>query len=209
MSDIEHLKKQAKLLVRWHHERNYAVAQRIRASLPRYRGMSDAAILAQPFTLGEAQALVAREAGFDSWAALKSGLAIMTNPAKPGAATPTLTVAEPQLFVADIGKSCAFFQQTLGFTVAFTWGEPPFYAQVKRDQVRLNLRYVCEPVFCGDIRKRESLLAASITVDDVKALFLEFKAAGAEFEQTLKQEPWGARDFIVCDPDGNLLLFAE
>jgi catechol 2,3-dioxygenase-like lactoylglutathione lyase family enzyme len=206
MSDIEHLKKQAKLLVRWHHERNYTVAQRIRA-LPRYRGLSDAAILAQPFTLGEAQALVAREAGFDSWAALKSGLATMANHAKPATATPTLTEAEPQLFVADVGKSCAFFKQTLGFTVVFTWGEPPFYAQVKRDTVRLNLRYICEPVFIGDIRERESLLAAAITVDDVKALFLEFKAAGADFQQTLKRQPWGARQFVVRDPDGNLILF--
>jgi hypothetical protein len=24
----------------------------------------------------------------------------------------------------------------------------------------------------------------------------------------MKQEPWGARTFIVRDPDGNLLLFA-
>jgi catechol 2,3-dioxygenase-like lactoylglutathione lyase family enzyme len=208
MSDIEHLKKQAKLLVRWHRERNYAVAQRIRASLPRYRGLSDAAILARPFTLGEAQALVAREAGFDSWAALKSGPATMTNHAKPAKATPILTEAEPQLFVADVGKSCTFFQQTLGFDVVFTWGEPPFYGQVKRDNVRLNLRYVCEPVFGGDIRERESLLAASITVDDVKALFVAFKAAGAEFQQTLKRQPWGARDFVVRDPDGNLILFA-
>lgn len=67
MPDLEHLKKQAKLLVRWHRERNHAVAQRIRTSLPRYRGLGDAAILARPFTLGEAQALIDREAGFDSW----------------------------------------------------------------------------------------------------------------------------------------------
>jgi hypothetical protein len=24
----------------------------------------------------------------------------------------------------------------------------------------------------------------------------------------LKEEPWGARTFIVLDPDGNLILFA-
>jgi hypothetical protein len=28
------------------------------------------------------------------------------------------------------------------------------------------------------------------------------------FFQTLRREPWGARDFILRDPDGNLLLFA-
>ena len=39
-------------------------------------------------------------------------------------------------------------------------------------------------------------------------LFLELQSAGVVFHQTLKAEPWGARDFIVRDPDGNLLLFA-
>ena len=37
---------------------------------------------------------------------------------------------------------------------------------------------------------------------------LEFQAAGVPFFQTLRREPWGAKTFIVKDPDGNLLLFA-
>jgi uncharacterized glyoxalase superfamily protein PhnB len=63
----------------------------------------------------------------------------------------------------------------------------------------------------AELRAREQLLSASLTVatpEEIKALFLEFQAAGATFFQTLKREPWGARDFIVKDPDGNLLLFA-
>jgi len=54
-------------------------------------------------------------------------------------------------------------------------------------------------------------LSASLTVassDAIKQLFLEFQAAGVAFNQPLKREPWGAKDFIVQDPDGNLLLFA-
>jgi hypothetical protein len=31
---------------------------------------------------------------------------------------------------------------------------------------------------------------------------------GVTFAQTLRREPWGAKTFIVKDPDGNLLLFA-
>jgi len=52
------------------------------------------------------------------------------------------------------------------------------------------------------------LLAASIALDDAQPLFLEYQAAGVEFFQPLKSEPWGARTFIVRDPDGNLVLFA-
>jgi uncharacterized glyoxalase superfamily protein PhnB len=70
---------------------------------------------------------------------------------------------------------------------------------------------VCEPVYVGDIREREELLGASMTVEsaaEIKQLFLQYQAAGVDFLQNLRQEPWGARTFIVRDPDGNLLLFA-
>jgi len=55
------------------------------------------------------------------------------------------------------------------------------------------------------------LLSAALiveTAEEIKALFLEFEAAGVAFFQTLRREPWGAKNFIIKDPDGNLLLFA-
>jgi catechol 2,3-dioxygenase-like lactoylglutathione lyase family enzyme len=122
-----------------------------------------------------------------------------------------LAGAEPQLFVTDITSSCGFFKDKLGFAVAFTYGEPPFYAQVMRDGARLNLRSVERPVIDAALRDQEELLSASLTVataEEIKTLFLEYETAGVMFFQTLRQEPWGARDFIVRDPDGNLLLFA-
>ena len=119
---------------------------------------------------------------------------------------PILLAAEPQLFVADIGVSCEFYTKKLGFTVAFTYGEPPFYGQVFRDGARLNLRHLDETPFRSEFRG--DLLSATITLDEAQPLFLEFQSAGVPFAQTLKTEPWGARTFIVRDPDGNLILFA-
>jgi catechol 2,3-dioxygenase-like lactoylglutathione lyase family enzyme len=122
-----------------------------------------------------------------------------------------LTVAEPQLFVADINTACDFFTGKLGFAIEFTYGEPPYCAQVKRDAARLNLRCVKQPVIDPALRDREELLAASLTVAtaaEIRQLAEEFQAAGVVFFQALKREPWGALDFIVRDVDGNLLLFA-
>ena len=68
-----------------------------------------------------------------------------------------------------------------------------------------------EPVFLGDIREREELLSAAITLDSAAAieqLFLDYQAAGVPFHLVLKTQPWGARNFILRDPDGNLILFA-
>lgn len=207
MLDIEHLRKQAKLYLRWHRQQYYPVAARIRAVLPRYRRLLDREILAQPFRLSDAQELVARTVGFESWEALRRGSHFVTRTRTSSAMT-TLVAAEPQLYVRDISISCEFYSRMLGFSVAFTYGEPPFYGQVVRDGVRLNLRQVDDPPVDPVRRDTEQLLAASITLEDAKPLFVEYQKAGVEFVQPLRSEPWGARTFIVRDPDGNLLLFA-
>ena len=196
---------------RWHRDRYYPVAAQIRSGLSRYGQMTDSEILAQSFKLGDAQELVARQHGFESWQALKTGLDTMSDHADVTSTKAVITAAEPQLFVTDIKASCDFFTGKLGFAIAFTYGEPPFYAQVMRDGARLNLRCVEGAVIDPALRDREQLLAASFTVataEEIKLLFLEFQAAGVTFFQTLKREPWGARDFILKEPDGNLLLFA-
>jgi catechol 2,3-dioxygenase-like lactoylglutathione lyase family enzyme len=147
---------------------------------------------------------------FAQWQAHKSGAHAMSNEARYSRPRPILTSVAAQLFVADIKASCEFFTAKLGFVVDFTYGEPPFYGQVVRDNARLALRLVHEPVFT-DIREREHLLSAIITVatvDDINHLFLSYQAEEVRFHQTLKNEPWGARTFIVLDPDGNLILFA-
>jgi catechol 2,3-dioxygenase-like lactoylglutathione lyase family enzyme len=124
---------------------------------------------------------------------------------------PVISATAAELFVADIGASCDFFTQRLGFSVVFVYGEPPFYAQVRRDRGLLNLKHMDRPVIDPALRDRESLLSADMALDtreEIEQLFLEFQATGVAFFQTLRREPWGAKTFIVKDPDGNLLLFA-
>jgi uncharacterized glyoxalase superfamily protein PhnB len=211
MPNLENLKKQAKLILRWHRERHYPVAAQIRGLLPGFSNMPDSQVLAANFKLSDAQEMVARQHGFDSWQALKAGLSAPLRRAKSSPSKATIVCAEPQLFVTDIKRSCEFFQQKLGFSLVFTYGEPPYYAQVARDAAHLNLRCVERPVIESAVRDREQLLSVSMTVataDEIKLLYLEFQSAGVAFTQTLKKQPWGAKNFIVNDPDGNLLLFA-
>jgi catechol 2,3-dioxygenase-like lactoylglutathione lyase family enzyme len=211
MRNIENPKKQAKQYLRWHREQYYPVAATIRTALPRFREMGDAEILGSSFRLSDAQELVARQEGFDGWRTLISGADAMTDKPKQSQSRPTFTSIEAQLFVADVKRSCDFYREKLGFELEFVYGDPPFYGQLSRDQARLNLRLICEPVFAGDIRKREGLLSATITVatsSEIKQLFLDYQAVEAPFHQSLKKEPWGARTFVVSDPDGNLILFA-
>lgn len=210
MPNLENLKKKAKQFKRWHQDHYYPVAAEIRYWLSRYRHLNDQQILELEFKLADAQELVAAQEGFESWPALKKGLTEMrTTAGHRSASQPTLLDSQPQLFVGDIQASCDFYSQKLGFDIAFIYGEPPFYAQAARGAARLNLRRINMPAFNPELRKREKdILSATITVDDVKALFLEYSANGVPFHQPLRLEPWGARTFIVCDPDGNLIAFA-
>jgi catechol 2,3-dioxygenase-like lactoylglutathione lyase family enzyme len=211
MPNIDNLRKQAKQYLRWHRDRYYPVAAENRAGLPRFQNLNDAQILDAQFKLGDAQQLVARRLGFENWQALKAGASTMQANQEPAQAKPILTATEAVLYVSDFRRACDYFVAKLGFEIEFAYGEPPFYGLVKRDRARLCLRLVCEPVFAGDIREREQLLSAVFTVDtaaEIKELFRKFQSAEVDFFQKLKTEPWGARNFIVKDPDGNLLLFA-
>ena len=168
MPNIENLKKQAKQYLRWHRERYYPVAAQIRAALPRFRHMGDVEVLESSFKLADAQELVARQMGFEGWQALKSGAAAMSDEPRLTTPRPILNSIEAQLFVANIKSSCDFYTRKLGFAVKFVYGDPPYYAQVIRDDARLNLRLVFEPVFVAGVRTREGLLSASITVSHRK-----------------------------------------
>lgn len=124
---------------------------------------------------------------------------------------PTLTSIAAHVYVRNIQASIDFYAKMLGFTVDFVYGDPPFYGQVSRDNARLALRQMEEPVFVGDIRQREDLLSASITLDSpekIEQLFSVYKAVEVPLHQSLRDEPWQAKTFIVRDPDGNLILFA-
>lgn len=120
-----------------------------------------------------------------------------------------VTAAYPQLFTGDMERSARFFREQLGFEVRYLFGDPPVYAQVNRDGVRLNVRYVAAPVLDREAAERGELLAAYLEVDDVEGLYGEYRERGVDFFRELETKPWGITGFIVQDPDGNLLNFSE
>ena len=209
MSLLENYKKQAKQLVRWHREGNYSIGGRIRG-LARYKTLTDREALALAFPLREAQEIIAVEAGHASWAALKAAVTNIANQPMPAgrvSPTPRFTRAVPIIFVANVQASAEFFRDTLGFSIDFLHGQPPFYGAVSRDGACVHLKFVHEPVFAIGTQDREGFIMAFIEVENVKALYARYVAAGVTFEQKLRKQAWGGRDFIVRDLDGNAICF--
>lgn len=210
MSNFENLKKQAKQVLKWHRERHWPIAEQLRTTLESCRELSDREILDLPFKLADAQQFVALRAGYDSWAELKrqeEEIDASGNPVEPVQLNSVL----PNLFVSDLEKSCAFYSDKLGFDVAFTYGDPPFYGQIERDELRIALRAVDAYILEAHRTRRheEELLSVMFLVDGIKDLYQSYIDKDVPMYQALRTEPWGLKSFIVQDPDGHLISFAE
>lgn len=70
-SNLDHLKKQAKELLKLYDARDPAAVQRFRLALPAAARKSDAQVLSLGLRLHDAQSCIAREYGFSSWTGLK------------------------------------------------------------------------------------------------------------------------------------------
>src|SRR5262245_53927102 len=104
MSKIETYRKQAKQLVRWHRERNYSVGEKVRL-LERYRELKDRQVLDMPMPLTLAQEIVAVEAGFQDWSALRDAADEVSRPARVAAEGVRFRSATPILFARDVAAA--------------------------------------------------------------------------------------------------------
>jgi len=69
--NLDHLKKQAKQLIRLYRSRDAAAMARFRSTLPATAGLSNDDLSSRGLRLHEAQSCIAREHGFASWSDLK------------------------------------------------------------------------------------------------------------------------------------------
>lgn len=105
--------------------------------------------------------------------------------------------------VTDLQASLAYFRDALGFDVAFTWGEPTYYAGVCRGTVTIHLQAASQT---NRPPGASSLYVFVGSADDVHR---ELRGRGARILQEPATYPYGLRDFNVADLDGNTLVFAS
>lgn len=208
MPSLETFRKQAKQLVRWHRDRNYSVGEKVRL-LERYRHLTDREVLKMAMPLNLAQEIVAVEAGYRDWAALKAATGDVIKPTSVEVSAPALIGVVPILFVRDVETAAAFYEERLGFQIEFLHGNPPFYGSVARDVARLHLRFVHQTNFSELAAREGEIVLALIEVGNAKALFHEYASRNVDFAQKLVRQPWGGLEFHVRDPDGNVLSFVQ
>ena len=114
----------------------------------------------------------------------------------------------PQFFSTGIPATLAYYKDKLGFECLGTWGDPPIYAIVARDEQAIHFR-CAEPPKANPDKYADELLDAYLLVEGADALYAEYKSKGVEFTRELANTPWHSREFVVKDCDGRLLAFGS
>jgi uncharacterized glyoxalase superfamily protein PhnB len=132
----------------------------------------------------------------------------------------TLLSIMPAVPVRTLDAALAYYCDKLGFRVRARLGDGG--AILTRDRAELHLTklddetwrtrsdFLMRPIKSGAESFLPGTSAYRIEVDDVRALFEDFRAKGATHPtSTLQERSWGDVDFGMGDPDGNLLTFFQ
>jgi uncharacterized glyoxalase superfamily protein PhnB len=113
----------------------------------------------------------------------------------------TITRHDYVLAVPDLVRSSAFYRDALGFAIREM---APGWLLYERDGCRIMAGECTDaipPRALGD-----HSYFAYLAVDDVDAYHARAVAAGAELIKTLRDEPWGMREFGLRTADGHRIM---
>ena len=125
----------------------------------------------------------------------------------------------PNLVVADVARSLAFYRDVLGFSLVASVPEvsPPYvFAWVQRDNVNVFLNsaesvkehatIASRPI--GGTNTLFIVLEAATVTEGVDAMFAAVGGRAKVF-MALKDQFYGMREFGIEDPDGYAIFFAQ
>jgi uncharacterized glyoxalase superfamily protein PhnB len=128
-----------------------------------------------------------------------------------------LTDVTPNIVVADIDRSIAFYRDVLGFSIVATVPDasPFVFAWVQRGGVSVFLNALsgvdlpelaARPI--GGTATLFLMVEAETPAAGVDALFEQIRHQ-AKVVMPLKDQFYGMREFGIEDPDGYILFFAQ
>jgi catechol 2,3-dioxygenase-like lactoylglutathione lyase family enzyme len=104
------------------------------------------------------------------------------------------------LSVSDVRAAAEFYENKLGFSVAFTEGDPPTFAGVNLD---------CVQIFLSKGTPAPQGCSVYFVVGNADELYEFHRANGVDVAVTPRDQPYGLRDYAVRDLDGYYLNFGH
>jgi uncharacterized glyoxalase superfamily protein PhnB len=109
----------------------------------------------------------------------------------------------PALTVNDLAASVAWYRDVLGFIVAEEFRREDRVVGVRLTAGAVDFLLGQDDFAKGrDRKKGVALRLYCITGQDIDQLAAAIKERGGELAQEPQDQPWGARDLAVVDPDG-------
>lgn len=106
--------------------------------------------------------------------------------------------------VSDLSQSIDFYINKLGFEKTFEWGEPMYYAVVKRGGVGIHLTKRSDGA-----RPSKYHRALYIFVNDINAVYKQCKNEQVRIVNDMEARDYKMKDFDIEDPDGFIITFGE
>jgi hypothetical protein len=111
----------------------------------------------------------------------------------------------PHLPVNDLQLTLAYYRDKLGFTGEWTFGDVD--GGIGRDDLRLL--FAEDKDFTNDINNKKHRLPLMWFVDNIDAIYSEFKKRDIELADELRTHPYGLREFAFIDINGYYIRVAE
>ena len=108
------------------------------------------------------------------------------------------------LAVKDLAVETDYYLKKLGFVRDFT---VPGWEFLSFGDFKVMLGECADAMLAVDTGDHSYF--AYVLVEDVDAVFEEFKINGAQFNSGPADKPWGLREFAVVTPDGHRITFGQ
>jgi predicted enzyme related to lactoylglutathione lyase len=114
-----------------------------------------------------------------------------------------------EIFPEEIDRAVDFYTRVLSFGVDTDRRPSQPYVSLRRDGVVVGVSPRPEEDAHRDCRRPPTGVELVLEVDDLDAEFESVRQAGGEVTEGISEQPWGLRDFRICDPDGYYLRITE
>ena len=112
----------------------------------------------------------------------------------------------PLFFVRNIQQSVDYYCNVLGFDCPTIWGNPPFFAMPRRENIIIMLQETEDK----QVNNNKNAWDAYFWIKDADALFKEFVAKGVMIEYPPEhKEAYGCYEFAIKDLNGYTLAFGQ
>ena len=119
----------------------------------------------------------------------------------------------PYFIVDNVVDTASYYRDKLGFKYDRFWGEPPCFCMVRRSGIIVMLSQLDQT---GVMRPNSVAVPdnggcwdAYIWVENVDALYQEFRSKGVTIARDICDQLYGCRDFDIEDINGYRLCFGQ